>query len=158
MHCNSKLLHQKILSNECAVVRNFLCAQVLLYELAVTSVALLVGLAISCHELWYKSIWQCCWCSLYQTVWIYTRYYQYAFIFPYFLYRLEVCSLFFVHLFRPSQTTLTLKAVIQILKPVFSEEGSNSRQLENSVYSAYLKYLRAVASKYASCWAYSVIF
>lgn len=94
MHCNSKLLHQKILSNECAVVRNFLCAQVLLYELAVTSVALLVGLAISCHELWYKSIWQCCWCSLYQTVWIYTRYYQYAFIFPYFLYRLEVCSLF----------------------------------------------------------------
>uniref|UniRef100_A0A8W8J7A0 HECT domain-containing protein n=1 Tax=Magallana gigas TaxID=29159 RepID=A0A8W8J7A0_MAGGI len=52
----------------------------------------------------------------------------------------------FVHLFRPSQTTLTLKAVIQILKPVFSEEGSNSRQLENSVYSAYLKYLRAVAS------------
>uniref|UniRef100_A0A8W8I3L1 HECT domain-containing protein n=1 Tax=Magallana gigas TaxID=29159 RepID=A0A8W8I3L1_MAGGI len=52
----------------------------------------------------------------------------------------------FVHLFRPSHTTLTLKAVIQILKPVFSEEGSNSRQLENSVYSAYLKYLRAVAS------------
>lgn len=61
------------------------------------------------------------------------------------------CVPYFLHLFRPSQTTLTLKAVIQILKPVFSEEGSNSRQLENSVYSAYLKYLRAVASKYASC-------
>lgn len=40
-----------------------------------------------------------------------------------------------------------LKALIQILKPKFSEEGSNSR-VENSVYSAYLKYLRAVASKY----------
>ena len=53
-----------------------------------------------------------------------------------------------VHLFRPTQTTLTLKALIQILKPKFSEEGSNSRRLENSVYSAYLKYLRAVASKY----------
>ena len=53
----------------------------------------------------------------------------------------------FLHLFTPSQTKLTLKALLQILKPSFSEEGSNDRHFENAVYSVYLKYLRSVASK-----------
>ena len=54
-----------------------------------------------------------------------------------------------MYLLRPSQTALTLKYVVQTLKPKFSE-GSNNRRFEDSVYTAYLKYLRAVASMYWS--------
>nr|XP_034330272.1 uncharacterized protein LOC117690353 [Crassostrea gigas] len=52
----------------------------------------------------------------------------------------------FRHLFRPSSCTLTIKAVIQLLQPKFSEEGSNSKRYESAVYTLFLKYLRAVAS------------
>lgn len=52
----------------------------------------------------------------------------------------------FVHLLNPSTTCLTLKAVTQLLKPHFSEEGSNDRKYENSVYSAFLRYMRSAAS------------
>ncbi|XP_061171879.1 uncharacterized protein LOC133181380 [Saccostrea echinata] len=52
----------------------------------------------------------------------------------------------FVHLLRPSKTCLTLKAVTQLLKPQFSEDGSNDRKYENYVYAAFLRYLRAAAS------------
>lgn len=52
----------------------------------------------------------------------------------------------FCHLFRPSSCTLTIKAVIQLLQPKFSEEGSNSKRYESAVYTLFLKYLRAVAS------------
>ncbi|XP_061167403.1 uncharacterized protein LOC133176276 [Saccostrea echinata] len=52
----------------------------------------------------------------------------------------------FRHLFRPSCCTLTIKALIQLLRPKFSEEGSNNKRYESAVYTVFLKYLRAVAS------------
>ncbi|VDI19251.1 Hypothetical predicted protein, partial [Mytilus galloprovincialis] len=52
----------------------------------------------------------------------------------------------FVYLLRSSQTASTLKYIAQILKPKFLAEGSNNRRFEDSVYTAYLKYLRAVTS------------
>lgn len=54
----------------------------------------------------------------------------------------------FLHLFRQRSTTLTLKAVIGLLRPVFSEDGTNSRVFENVTYAAFMRYLRVVASKY----------
>ena len=54
----------------------------------------------------------------------------------------------FLYLLRHSQAeTLTVKKVTHLLKPEFSEEGTNSRKFENAVYSQFLKYLREVASK-----------
>lgn len=54
----------------------------------------------------------------------------------------------FLYLLRPSQAeTLTVKKVTHLLKPEFSEEGTNSRKFENAVYSQFFKYLREVASK-----------
>ncbi|XP_015777267.1 PREDICTED: uncharacterized protein LOC107355242, partial [Acropora digitifera] len=53
----------------------------------------------------------------------------------------------FLYLLRPSHAeTLTVKKVTHLLKPEFSEEGTNSRKFENAVYSQFLKYLREVAS------------
>ena len=43
---------------------------------------------------------------------------------------------------------------MSVLKPVFSEEGSNKRKFENEVYSAFMKYLRKVAGK---CFSIFVI-
>lgn len=34
-----------------------------------------------------------------------------------------------------------------LLKPQFSEDGSNSKEMEKKVYAAFLRYLREVASK-----------
>ena len=42
---------------------------------------------------------------------------------------------------------MTLKQVTTLLKPKFSEEGTNDRQFEGAVYGAFVKYLREVASK-----------
>ena len=54
----------------------------------------------------------------------------------------------FLHLLRPNQTgVLTLKKVTNLLKPDFSEEGSNRRWFEGEVYSNFLKYLRQTAGK-----------
>eukprot|EP00794_Sanderia_malayensis_P012620 gene12620-13909_t len=45
-----------------------------------------------------------------------------------------------------SSSTLTLKRLLLLLKPTFSEEGNNKRMFENSVYSCFVKYARNVAS------------
>ncbi|CAC5359836.1 unnamed protein product [Mytilus coruscus] len=38
------------------------------------------------------------------------------------------------------------KTVIGLLRPVFSEDGTNSRVFENATYAAFMRYLRVVAS------------
>lgn len=54
----------------------------------------------------------------------------------------------FLHLLRPEpRQALTVKNVTNLLKPEFSEEGSNSRIFENAVYAKFMKYLREAASK-----------
>lgn len=52
----------------------------------------------------------------------------------------------FLHLLRPCSNSLTVKYLVQLLKPEFSEEGSNNRRHENAVYAAFQKYLREIAS------------
>ena len=42
---------------------------------------------------------------------------------------------------------VTFKKLVQLLKPVFAEDGSNSRKLQDAVYSLFMKYLREVSSK-----------
>ena len=42
---------------------------------------------------------------------------------------------------------LTVKKIVQMLKPVFAEEGSNTRKLEDEVYASFMKYLREASSK-----------
>ena len=54
----------------------------------------------------------------------------------------------FLHLLRPGPPhPLTVKNVTNLLKPEFSEEGSNSRTFENAVYAKFMKYLREATSK-----------
>lgn len=63
------------------------------------------------------------------------------------LYKLAIEMPTLVHLFTPvQQTPLTLKMMTTILKPMFTEEGSNRRRKETDVYSAFVKYLRETAS------------
>ncbi|KAL5007947.1 hypothetical protein ScPMuIL_013528 [Solemya velum] len=53
----------------------------------------------------------------------------------------------FVFLLRPgSECTLTMKALTHLLKPKFSDEGSNSRRFEGIVYAAFTRYVREAAS------------
>lgn len=53
----------------------------------------------------------------------------------------------FLHLLRPGPPqTLTVKNLTNLLKPEFSEEGSNSRTFESAVYAKFMKYLREAAS------------
>ena len=52
----------------------------------------------------------------------------------------------FRYLFISSQSeSLSIRKVINLLKPNFSEEGSNSLKFENDVYALFIKYLREVA-------------
>jgi hypothetical protein len=51
----------------------------------------------------------------------------------------------FLEVFQPTQATLILKVVTDLLKPKFSKEGSNTWTFERLVYSASLKYLREAA-------------
>ena len=53
----------------------------------------------------------------------------------------------FLHILIPSSKNLTVKSLVNLLKPVFSEEGSNNRKYENEIYSVFMKYLRKVAGK-----------
>lgn len=54
----------------------------------------------------------------------------------------------FIYLFRKSEaTTLTVKELQQLLKPEFSESGSNARMYKGDVHSAFIKYVREAASK-----------
>ena len=43
---------------------------------------------------------------------------------------------------------------MQLLKPIFAEEGSNTRKLEDAVYSSFMKYLREASSKLIYCLFY----
>lgn len=52
----------------------------------------------------------------------------------------------FKYLFIPSQSeSLSIRKVINLLKPNFSEEGSNSLTFEKEMYALFIKYLREVA-------------
>ncbi|XP_028401220.1 uncharacterized protein LOC114533980 [Dendronephthya gigantea] len=50
------------------------------------------------------------------------------------------------NLFHHKEEVLTVKRLINLFKPTFSEEGSNNRILEKSIYAVFLKYIREVAS------------
>ena len=52
----------------------------------------------------------------------------------------------FLHLLRVSDTRITVKMLLHLLKPNFSEEGSYSLTYEKAVYSKLVKYVREVAS------------
>ena len=56
----------------------------------------------------------------------------------------------FLYLLRPScsndSAKLSVKKLLFLLKPEFSEEGSNSRPCENAVYAMFVKYVREVSS------------
>ena len=53
-----------------------------------------------------------------------------------------------LHLFRPSGSyELTRRKLLALLKPNFSEEGSNAHLFENEVYDLFTKYTRLAASR-----------
>ena len=54
----------------------------------------------------------------------------------------------FLYLLRPSQNNarLTVPMILHLLKPTFSEEGSNSLMYEKAIYGKFVKYLREVSS------------
>lgn len=52
----------------------------------------------------------------------------------------------FKYLFISSQSeSLSIRKVINLLKPNFSEEGSNALKFEKEVYAVFIKYTREVA-------------
>ena len=53
----------------------------------------------------------------------------------------------FLYLLRPSQDNarMTVPMILHLLKPKFSEEGSNSFMYEKAIYGKFVKYLREVA-------------
>ena len=53
----------------------------------------------------------------------------------------------FVHLLKPNPSTrLSVPKLLYLLKPEFSEEGSNRRKFEKAVYSKFIKYVKDVSS------------
>lgn len=57
-----------------------------------------------------------------------------------------------IHLLRPdSQHKINVPKLLQILKPKFSEEGSNALKHEKEVYQLFVRYVREVASGRRSC-------
>ena len=52
----------------------------------------------------------------------------------------------FINIFRHHQERLTVKGLIQLLPPQFSEEGSNKLQFEKMVYTKFIKYVREAAA------------
>ncbi|XP_070547220.1 uncharacterized protein [Ptychodera flava] len=53
----------------------------------------------------------------------------------------------FHYLFQVNEASaLTMRKLMHLLKPIFSEEGSNKRTFEDSIYAQYVKYVREVAS------------
>ena len=57
-----------------------------------------------------------------------------------------------VHLLRPdSQHKINVPKLLQILKPNFSEEGSNTLRYEKEVYQLFVRYAREVTSGGRSC-------
>ena len=56
------------------------------------------------------------------------------------------------HLLRPgAEANLTVPILLHLLKPKFSEEGSNSLKYEKEVYQLFVRYIREVASGRRSC-------
>ena len=56
------------------------------------------------------------------------------------------------HLLRPgAEANLTVPILLHLLKPKFSEEGSNSLKFEKEVYQLFVRYIREVASGRRSC-------
>ena len=53
----------------------------------------------------------------------------------------------FLDIFKRPPYTLTVRSLVGLLKPRFSEEGSNRRRFENEIYAQFMKYIRLVASK-----------
>ena len=52
------------------------------------------------------------------------------------------------HLFCPNEKTqMTFRRIISLLKPNFTEDGSNERLYQN-IYNIFVKYLRKAGSKY----------
>ena len=52
------------------------------------------------------------------------------------------------HLFCPNKKTqMTFRRIISLLKPNFTEDGSNERLYQN-IYNIFVKYLREASSKY----------
>lgn len=57
-----------------------------------------------------------------------------------------------VYLLRPqAQSKLSVQMLLQILKPNFSEEGSNALKKEKEVYQLFVKYVREVAASRRVC-------
>ena len=57
-----------------------------------------------------------------------------------------------VHLLRPqAQGKLSVQMLLQILKPNFSEEGSNTLKKEKEVYQLFVKYVQEVAASRRVC-------
>ena len=52
----------------------------------------------------------------------------------------------FLDVFGPTSKRLTVQVLLQILKPMFSGEGSNRAPQEKSVYGTFVKYVREAAS------------
>ena len=47
----------------------------------------------------------------------------------------------FINIFRHHQERLTVRGLIQLLQPQFSEEGTNKLQFEKMVYNKFIKYV-----------------
>ena len=59
------------------------------------------------------------------------------------LYEIVLSLPLFIHLMRPNEgNQLSRKQLVFLLKPSFSEEGTNARKYENDVYAAFTKYVR----------------
>jgi hypothetical protein len=56
------------------------------------------------------------------------------------------------YLFTPQSQQITFRMLTELLKPSFSQEGSNSRKFENEIYSQFIKYMREVAGKSLSIY------
>ena len=57
-----------------------------------------------------------------------------------------------LHLLRPqAQHKMCGKQLLQLLKPNFSEEGSNALKKEKEVYQMFVKYVREVAASRRVC-------
>ena len=62
------------------------------------------------------------------------------------LYEIAKSLPLFLHLMRPNDANqLSRKQLVFLLKPSFSEEGTNARKYENDVYAAFTKYVRESA-------------
>jgi len=51
-----------------------------------------------------------------------------------------------LHLLRPTSHKLSIKFLLNYLKPNFSEVGSNCYKFEKDIYAAFIRYIREVSS------------